>query len=170
MANHTYDVGIIGSGIAGTFAALKLAKEHKGIKIILFDVGAAPGKRRSQMSGFLGLFPTGDGKLYLTDVSKVSNLVGARKTNSALKWFDNYVSNVFDMSIVKDLGPKVSLDKKIKKSGFDIIKNDYIQVYPKQIHTLSKKIVNDIEKRITFSFDEEIKEITQNKKLFTITF
>jgi hypothetical protein len=168
MANN-YDIAIIGSGVAGTFSALKIAKEHKGMKVILFDESSAPGKRRSQMSGFLGLLPTSDGKLYLSDTDKASSLVGNRKTNSALKWFNSYIKNVFDLTVVKDLGPKINLEKRIKKSGFDIIKNDYIQLYPREIHALSKKIVNDIEKNITLCFDEGIISVVKNKKSFIIT-
>ncbi len=168
MANN-YDIAIIGSGVAGTFAALKIAKEHKGKRVILFDESSAPGKRRSQMSGFLGLLPTSDGKLYLSNVDKVSSVTGNRKANSALKWFNSYIKNVFDLTIVKDLGPKVNLEKRIKKSGFDIIKNYYIQLYPREIHALSKKIVNDIENNITLCFDEGITSVVKNKKSFIIT-
>lgn len=168
MANN-FDIAIIGSGVAGTFAALKLVKEHKRKSIILFDSGSPPGKRRSQMCGFLGTLPTGDGKLYLRDTDKVSSLIGTRKANSALKWFNDYVSNIFDLSVIKDPGPKVNLDKRIKKSGFEIVKNDYIQLYPREIHTLSKKIVNDIENNVTLCFDEEIITVIKNKKNFLIT-
>jgi thioredoxin reductase len=168
MVNN-FDIAIIGSGVSGTFAALKIAKEHKGMKVILFDTGSAPGKRRSQMEGFLGTLPTGDGKLYLSDLDKISKLIGTRKSNTALKWFNNYVKNIFDLSVIKDTGPKTNLDKKIKKSGFEVIKNDYIQLYPKEIHTLSKKIVNDIEKNTILYFDEEIKSVVKNKNNFTIS-
>ncbi|NJR22668.1 MAG: hypothetical protein HC786_11145 [Richelia sp. CSU_2_1] len=34
-----FDVGIIGAGVAGAFATLKLAKDHKNVKAILFDLG-----------------------------------------------------------------------------------------------------------------------------------
>jgi uncharacterized FAD-dependent dehydrogenase len=168
MANN-FDVAIIGSGVSGTFAALKLAKEHKGMKIILFDEGSPPGKRRSQMTGFLGTLPTGDGKLYQSDIDKVLQLIGTRKTNTASKWFNNYVKNIFDLTIIKDQGPKINLDKKIKKNGFEIIKNDYVQIFPKEIHALSKKIVNDIENKISLCFDEEITSVVKNKKGFIIT-
>jgi len=164
-----YDIAIIGSGVAGTFAALKIAKEHKGKKVILFDESSAPGKRRSQMSGFLGLLPTSDGKLYLSDIDKVSPITGNRKVNASLKWFNSYIKNIFDLTVVKDLGPKVNLEKRIKKSGFEIVKNDYIQLYPREIHALSKKIVNDIEKSITLCFDEGITSVVKNKRGFIIT-
>lgn len=167
MAIINYDVAIIGSGVAGTFAALKLAKDYK-CKVILFDLGAAPGKRRQQCNGFLGCFPTGDGKLYLSDLNKISKLIGPKQTNVDVKWFNNYVRNIFDMSVVKDPGPKINLEKRIKKSGFIINKNDYIQIYPREIHSLSKKIVNDIEDKISLSFDDEVLSIKKNKKQFTI--
>ena len=167
MPNINYDIAIIGSGIAGTFAALKLAKEYKG-KVILFELGAAPGKRRQQCNGFLGCFPTGDGKLYLSDTNKVLPVVGSKQMNANIKWFHHYIRNIFDMSIIKDPGPKINLEKRIVKNGFTISKNDYIQIFPKEIHALSRKIVNDTENRITSSFDDEVLSIVNNKKQFTI--
>ena len=84
-----YDVGIIGAGVAGSFAALKIAKDHKNIKTILFDLGRPPMKRRRQLEGWLGCLPNSDGKLYLNDLDRVSNLVGAKKTKSAYNWVEN---------------------------------------------------------------------------------
>src|ERR1019366_3518231 len=115
---ETFHTAIIGSGVAGTFAALKLAKENKGIKIILFDQGRPQGKRRRSGEGFLGYFPTSDGKLYLSDIEKVSNIVGLAKTNKALKYFYSYVSNIFDCSVIKDPGLKTNMEKRVRKNGF----------------------------------------------------
>jgi len=64
-----YDVGIIGAGVAGSFASLKLAKEHKNVKAILFDLGRPPMKRRRQLEGWLGCLPNSDVKLYLSHIN-----------------------------------------------------------------------------------------------------
>jgi uncharacterized FAD-dependent dehydrogenase len=165
---ETFHTAIIGSGVAGTFAALKLTKENKGSKIILFDQGRPQGKRRRSGEGFLGYFPTSDGKLYLSDIEKISNIVGLAKTNKALKYFYSYVSNIFDCNVIKDPGLKTNMEKRVRKNGFNIIKNNYIQVIPKEIHTLSKKIAADLDKRITMCFDDEVETITKIKNLFII--
>jgi uncharacterized FAD-dependent dehydrogenase len=165
---ETFHTAIIGSGVAGTFAALKLAKENKGMKIILFDQGRPQGKRRRSGEGFLGYFPTSDGKLYLSDLEKVSNIVGLAKTNKALKYFYSYTGDVFDLNVVKDVGLKTNMEKRVKKSGFNIVKNDFIQVIPKEIHTLSKKLAMDLDKKLTMCFDDEVETITKQKNLFII--
>jgi len=59
--DKSYDIGIIGGGIAGAFAALRLAEHHKKKKCILFELGRPPAKRRRQLEGWFGCFPFGDG-------------------------------------------------------------------------------------------------------------
>ena len=36
---ESYDIGIIGSGIAGTFAALRVSEKYKDVRTIVFDIG-----------------------------------------------------------------------------------------------------------------------------------
>jgi hypothetical protein len=167
---NTYDVGIIGAGVAGAFATLKLAKEHKNVKTILFDLGRPPMKRRRQLEGWLGCLPNSDGKLYLNDTAKVSALVGARKSKAAYNWFTKVFSNVTDFEITKDRSPHISLEKKFKKIGYNLTLNDFIQIYPKDIHLLSKHMAETIEqnKNITFSFDNEVKKVCKQKNLFLV--
>lgn len=167
----TYDIGVIGMGVAGAFACLKIAKEHKDIKLIGFDIGRPPQKRRSQMCGFFGCLPNSDGKLYLNDISSVSDITGNRKTKTAEKWFNEYASNVFDMKIIKDRSPNISLEKKIKKNGFDLKLNDYVQLYPKDIHALSKYMARPISesKNMIMSFDNEVLNVSKEKNSFIIT-
>ncbi len=167
-----YDVGIIGAGVAGACATLKMAQNHKNVKTIVFDLGRPPMKRRRQLEGWLGCLPNSDGKLYLNDIAKVTELTNARKTKSAFAWFNDVLSNVGSFKVVKDRSPLISMEKKLTKHGYEISLNDYIQIYPKDIHALSKYMAEIIEvsKNITFGagFDNEVKKIYKNKGIFTI--
>lgn len=168
---NNFDVGIIGAGVAGAFATLKIAKDHKNSKAIVFDLGRPPMKRRRQLEGWLGCLPNSDGKLYLNNLDKVADIVGLKKTKSANTWFSNILSGIGNFKIIKDKSPSVSMDKKLKKNGYEVILNDYIQIYPKDIHLLSKNMAETIENasNITFSFDNEVKTICKQKNLFVIT-
>lgn len=170
-----YDIGIIGSGVAGSFAALKLAAE-KNVKVAIIEIGRPPAKRRRQLEGFLGCLPNSDGKLYLSDIDKVSDLVTAKKTKSALNYFNSKFDEINTFKIIKDKGPSISMVKKIKKLNFDIVLNDYKQIYTQDIHNLSRLISGDIDsnKNIHCSFDNEILEgnpvkIHKTKGGFSVT-
>lgn len=168
--SNVFDVGIIGAGVAGSFAALKIAKDHKNTKTILFDLGRPPMKRRRQLEGWLGCLPNSDGKLYLNDIGKVAELVGTRRVNSANTFFSKVLSQTGKFKIVKDKGPSVSVEKKLAKNNFNLILNDYSQLYPKDIHLLSKNIAEAVEVNgnITFNFDNEVKSIYKQKNIFVI--
>lgn len=168
---NNYDIGIIGAGVAGAFATLKIAKENKDLKTIVFDIGRPPSKRRRQLEGWLGCLPNSDGKFYLSDLDKVSELTGLRKAKSSLTYFNNLISEIDNFKTVVDKGPQVSVQKKLKKIGYDFLLNDYIQFYPKDIHALSKILVSSIEenKNITFNFDNEVKKIYKQKNMFVIS-
>lgn len=164
-----FDVGIIGAGMAGSFAAYRLVQEHKDMKVILFDTGRPPMKRRAQMQGFLGLLPNSDGKLYLPNLPQVSALVGSRQANASFKLFKSILSNVCELKVIKDRTPISSLEKKIKKAGYEIQLNNYMQLYPNDIHILSKSMAEKFDgKNITFSFDNEVFGITKQKGIFSI--
>lgn len=167
---NCFDVGIIGAGVAGTFATLKIAKDHKNIKTILFDLGRPPMKRRRQLEGWLGCLPNSDGKLYLNDLSKIAEVVGKRKSKTAYNYVQKTLSNVGSFKIIKDRSPNSAADKRLKKNGYNVDLNDYIQMYPKDIHLLSKYMVESIEdyKNITYSFDNEVKSIYKQKNMFVI--
>lgn len=165
-----FDVGIIGAGVAGAFATLKMAKDHKNVKTILFDLGRPPMKRRRQLEGWLGCLPNSDGKLYMSDLDKVTELTGARKSKAAYNWFSKVLSNIDTFKVTKDRAPNVSVEKRLKKIGYDISLNDYIQIYPKDIHALSKYMSECIEgKNVTYSFDNEVKQVRKEKNMFVIT-
>ncbi len=168
---NNFDVGIIGAGMAGSFAALRLAKEHKNIKTVLFDLGRPPGKRRRQLEGWLGVLPNSDGKLYINDIKKVSESTNAKKAKSANTWLTNYISDVFNPKIIKDRSPLVSADKRIKKFGFNVVLNDLIQMYPKEIHLLSKNMSENIfsSKNFSHCFDNEVVNIHKQNNSFVVT-
>ncbi len=166
-----FDVGIIGAGVAGAFATLKLAKDHKNVKAILFDLGRPPMKRRRQLEGWLGCLPNSDGKLYQTDVSKVAELTGLRRAKSAHTWFKHVLEQVDNYKIIKDRAPSAAMEKKLKKLGYDIQLNDHVQVYPKEIHMLSKYMAEIIEqdKNIQFNFDSEVLRVVKQKNVFIVS-
>lgn len=168
--NNTYDVAIIGSGVAGAFAALKLAKENKNLKTILFDLGRPPGKRRRQIEGWFGVFPNSDGKLYMHDVQKVGAITGGRKAKAGQSWVLNYFDNHIDYKITDDKKMYVGAEKRMKKHGFEYHYNDYIQLYPREIHTVSKRLADDVENsgKVRFSFDNEVYSIHKQKGMFSI--
>jgi len=166
-----FDVGIIGAGVAGAFATLKLAKDHKNVKAILFDLGRPPMKRRRQLEGWLGCLPNSDGKLYQSDVLKVADITGLRRAKSAHTWFRHVLEQIDEFKVIKDRSPTAALEKKIKKLGYEISLNDHVQIYPKEIHALSKHMAEVIEngKNITFNFDSEVVRIVKQKNVFVIT-
>lgn len=166
-----FDVGIIGAGVAGAFATMKMAKDHKNVKTILFDLGRPPMKRRRQLEGWLGCLPNSDGKLYLSDLNKVTDLVGLRKSKAGYNWLYKTISNVETFKVVKDRAPNSAAERRLKKIGYEISLNDHIQMYPKDIHALSKFMSESIEKykNITFSFDNEVKKIRKEKGVFVVS-
>lgn len=165
-----FDVGIVGAGVAGALATLKLAKDHKNVKTILFDLGRPPMKRRRQLEGWLGCLPNSDGKLYQTDIEKVADLTGLRRAKSAHTQFKHILEQVNTFKVVKDRAPTAAMEKKLKKLGYEVSLNDYVQVYPKEIHILSKYMAEIIEqnKNITFNFDSEVMSVTKQKNIFIV--
>ncbi len=168
---NIYDVIVIGTGVAGVFATYNLSKKYKDAKIAAIEIGRPMFKRRLQCIGYFGLFPNSDGKLYTNDVDKVADLIGSKKSKTAYKSVVSTLNNVSKFKIIKDKSPTVSTLKKLKKLNYDITLNDHIQVYPKDIHALSKYMVKTIEtnKNVTFSFDNEVFDITKQKNMFMLT-
>jgi uncharacterized FAD-dependent dehydrogenase len=170
MTNNVFDVGIIGLGVGGVFCAHKLATQHKRMKVLGIDLGRPPMKRRRQIDGWLGCLPSSDGKLYLNDIVRVSDLVGARKSKASFQYVKKVLSQVGNFAVTQDRVPSVSVEKKFEKLGYQITLNDYIQIYPKDVHLLSKYIAETIEEneRVTFKFDQEVKQIFKQKNYFLI--
>lgn len=170
MTNNSYDVGIIGAGVAGAFACSKLAKENKNFKTIVFDIGRPPMKRRRQLEGWLGCLPNSDGKLYMTDVPKIGELVGSKRATHAYNFVAKHLSQINKFKITQDKGPSAAVVKKINKNDYKLTLNDYIQLYPNDIHALSKYTAETLENytNLSFSFDNEVRSIFKNKNDFTL--
>lgn len=163
-----YDVGIIGAGVAGSFATLALAA--KGAKCVVIDSGKAPLKRRHQIHGWLGCFPGGDGKLYLNDVKELGKIIGTKGANAAFNNVKGVFKEVSEFNVINNKLPASSFTKKINKLGYEITLNDYVQTIPKEVHALSKLMVKRLDgaKNIDYIFEDEIIDISKNKKIFHI--
>ena len=114
-----YEVGIIGAGVAGAFAALKAAENFKSKEVIVFDLGRPPGKRRRQLEGWLGCFPFGDGKIYVNDLDQLSNVVDGRKLKPATKWVQDSLLNAGPMKVVTCKQPSVTALKRVKALNYE---------------------------------------------------
>lgn len=164
---HNYEIAIIGGGVAGAFAAYKIAKDHPKTKTLFIEAGAGPQKRRQQLWGFLGSLPSGDGKLFLSDSKVISDIVGASKGKAALKEVRNILENVVDWKVIKDKGPSISMAKKLDKAGYEIKLNPYIQMLPFNIHDLSRFISTETNSLIC-RFNTEVTKIIKQKDGFLI--
>lgn len=167
---QVYDIGIIGAGVGGAIALHKIIKEYKNTKAVIFDIGRPPMKRRRQLEGWLGCLPNSDGKIYLNDTNKVSEITGWRKAKSGNTWVNNLLKNITELNVEEDKGPSKSIIKKIEKYNYQLITNDYFQLYPKDIHSLSKYIADDIDNKenIKTVFDTEIKAIHKHRGIFIL--
>lgn len=171
MVNQITDICIIGVGAAGAFALQKLLKENKNLNILVIDAGRAPAKRRHQIFGFLGCLPSSDGKLYLNDLPHVSNIAGYKKTSLANSWVIDQLEAITPMRMIKDKRPSQSAEKRIKKYEFEMEFNNYYQLYPRDIHSYSRLVVQEMEKnnnQIMTSFDNEVLKLLKHKNYFSI--
>lgn len=167
---NKYDIGIIGAGVAGAFAALRISQHNPTAKTIIFDFGRPPGKRRRQLEGWFGCFPAGDGKIYPNDLESVLTLVDGRKARHANKWVFDTFAQANPMKLIKDTLPNSSVQKRIQNANFTIKQNDHYQWKPESIHQLSKIISEEIENvgNTEFSFDNEVHSISKKKGLFHV--
>ncbi len=166
----TYDIGIIGAGVAGAFAALRVAENYSNVNAILFELGRPPGKRRRQLEGWLGCLPFSDGKLHISNALDVSTVVDGRKVRPIDKWVKNQLSNAGPIKVIKDKSPNSFVKKKAEELGFDLYINDYIQWTTDPIHKLSKLISDKIEEagNVEFSFDNEVYQILKKNGIFNV--
>jgi thioredoxin reductase len=169
LMKKKYDVAIIGAGVAGCFAALKI-QENYTADTIVFDIGKRFAKRRRQLEGAIGCFPNSDGKLYLNNFEHIKTLVDGRSANASKKWVDQVLSEAGNLKILKDNKVANDLLNRAEAHKFKFIKNDHIQWKPEQIHKLSKNMVQQFEDsgHVSFSFDNEVHQILKKKNAFLI--
>lgn len=169
-AYMTYDCILIGLGTAGAFSAFRFCEEHPELKIWASDIGKKWAKRRRQLEGFFGSLVFSSGKFYESDLDKLSDLVGKRQINKSSKYISKLFKEVSNFKTIKDRSLSSSLSKKINKFGYDYHLNNYIQVYPKEIHALSKLMAKNFEecKNIEFNFDTEVLHVSKHRGLFVV--
>jgi len=171
--NVHYDVIIVGAGLAGMFCALQIAQKHKKNKALLVDFGRPPQKRRRFLEGAMGCLPSSDGKFYSQNLNVLESLVGKRNINKSNKYVSDYFvnNNISDLKVIKDKLPKKYIINKFKNLNFTVSSNDYYQLYPKDIHNLSRVVFPELENsgNIDFSFDNEVYNIKKNNNIFSLT-
>lgn len=178
-----YDIGIIGAGVSGVFAALRLAEKHKDLKVVVFEFGPPPPnclredplktkRRRRQLEGWMGCFPTGDGKIYMEEnTNKLLEIVDGRRVHFASKWFDGKLTEINgNRKLIKNKIPNQNIKTLIKNSGFDYIQHEYEQWYPDDIHKLAKISADRIEEagNVYLSFDTEVLGFKKKRGKFNL--
>lgn len=163
-----YELGIVGAGVAGCISALRIQEKYKQ-KTVVFDIGHAFAKRRRQIEGALGCFPTGDGKLYLSDLKQFNHIDG-RSLRSVKDWVFNTWQQVGPDKVTKDKLPPSNYQKFLNDNNFSIKLNDFIQWKPESVHNFSKLLVNEFEEspHITFKFDTVVNKILKKKGIFHV--
>src|SRR5690606_8010818 len=177
-----YDIGIIGAGISGVFAALRLAEKHQDLKIVVFEFGPPPPnclrqdpirvkRRRRQLEGWLGCFPTGDGKIYLDeDADKVLEIADGRRVRVIRDWFASQLTEVSATKLITPKQPSATAKKRVANSNFDLHVHSYDQWIPDQIHQLAKISAEKIEAagNVYLSFDTEVDSFYKNGRKFHV--
>lgn len=178
----SYDIGIIGAGISGVFAALRLAERHPNLKVVVFEFGPPPPnclrqdpihikRRRRQLEGWLGCFPTGDGKVYLAeDTEKVLEIVDGRRLRRIKDWFTRQLREVNECKTFPNKQPTATLKNKAASNGFDLFVHEYEQWVPDKIHQLAKISAEKIESagNVFLSFDTEVFGFLKTGRKFVV--
>jgi hypothetical protein len=128
-------------------------------------------RRRRQLEGYLGCFPTGDGKIYLEeDTDKVLEIADGRRVRAIKDWLDLQLSEVNVPKNLKTKQPSPTLKKTISDNGFDLVVHNYDQWNPDQIHHLSKITSEKIESagNVYLSFDTEVFDFLKSDKRFVV--
>jgi len=170
LMDNNYEIGIIGSGVAGMMAATTISDKTDGKKVIVFDLGRKWFKRRAQMFAFAGLLPNSDGKYYLNDLDEVKKVIPEKEVNTAFDKLNKLYNEFIDFKFISSNSPLKTKINNLKQNNYNYKLNDFVQLYPKQIHNLMKGIVTKLEdhKDIDFSFDNEVLCITKTDEGFLL--
>jgi len=168
---NEYDIIIAGGGVAGAFAAYKISQTKNAPKTCLIEYGRPPGKRRKQLEGWLGCFPTGNGRLYSNDIKRLEQIVPSEIVGKTHKQIIKILSDYGSSKIIKSKKPKHSVINKLSTTGYDIEYNDYIQWKPENVHLLSRGFAEAIEanKKVECVFDNEIYSIQKEGDKFVVS-
>jgi uncharacterized FAD-dependent dehydrogenase len=165
-----FDVAIIGAGVAGSVAAYRIKKANEKIKLAIIDVGRPPLKRRRQIEGWLGCLPNSDGKLYTHDLNNLKEFLTEESIESGLEYYMNLYSSFRKPELTKNKPMSKKFSKELNSKGYSIEYSDYYQIFPKDIHQLSKKMSSFIEdtKFTEYFFDTEVISIEKDSDNFCI--
>ena len=92
--SNILDIGIIGAGVSGAFAALRISEHYPKLKTIIFDISAPPAKRRRFLEGWLGCLPNSNGRFYSSDLEKINSMVDGRKSRHLSSWVLSHLESV----------------------------------------------------------------------------
>lgn len=167
---ENYDLIVVGAGVAGAFAVYKTCLENKNLKVAVIDIGRPPLKRRRQLEGWFGCLPNSDGKFYESDIENISNIIGKDESEKSLKYLEEFFQSNFDYKNHKSKKPAKILQDKLKKMNYSCKLHNYFQIYPKDVHTCSKKMNKFIEdhKNLDYYFDQEVLNIEKKNNLFYV--
>jgi len=167
--NNSFDIIIAGGGIAGAFAAYRLSKLTRNIKIGLIEFGRPPGKRRKQLEGWFGCFPTSNSRLYQNDITKVEALTG-HHCDKVFDKLNHILADFGSTKFISSKKPSVTAKQRASKLGYTYNQYDYIQWKPENVHLLSRFIAEEIEKNpsIQLIFDNGINAVTKKNKKFVL--
>jgi uncharacterized FAD-dependent dehydrogenase len=166
----TYDLIIVGGGLAGAFSLYRLSEECKDMKICLVEFGRVWRKRKSQLCGYLGAALQSSGKLYLQNLQDVSNISNDKSVKSAKSFVNPILSAHGNIKQEKNKEPSSAIKDLLTKQDYSLSMNDYIQWYPSNFHLLSRTMSSSLEENpnLEFMFDNEALKITKTKNMFTV--
>lgn len=165
-----FDVVILGAGVAGSIASYRLKKANEKIKLAVVDVGRPPLKRRRQIEGWLGCLPNSDGKLYTQDFNNLSRFLSNETIENNFNYYKALFPSTTDFSLFKSKKVSKALFKKLPTLGYTTEYSDYYQIFPKDIHQLSKKMSSYVDdtKNTEYFFDIEVLGIEKDGSDFVI--